>query len=149
MDRSRLQANRDKVVAVANSRAQLWPHPDDGKTAAIRLVTLQYTARCESMRRCNQRATIQRIGAPDRGSVLCGACRHGAMKARLMFLSDRNRVDLPARGCVSSREHQHEDPIEGGRDRTHRALRLVNDIDVERCWCVLEDRDVVVDEQVD
>ncbi len=28
---------------MTNLGAQLWQHPDDGKTAAIRLVTLKYT----------------------------------------------------------------------------------------------------------
>ena len=35
---------------MSNLVEQLWRHPDGGKTAAIRLVTLRYTARCEIKR---------------------------------------------------------------------------------------------------
>ncbi len=52
-----------------NLGAQLWRHPDDGKTTTIRLVRLQYTARCESNKHCDQRAAVgvecrDRIGHP-------------------------------------------------------------------------------------
>jgi hypothetical protein len=53
----------------ADLGSALWQHPDHGKTAAIRLVALRYTAPCESNAKCNQRATVgvecrDRIGHP-------------------------------------------------------------------------------------
>jgi hypothetical protein len=47
----------------------LWRHSEEGKTAAIRLVTLKYTAKCESKAKCSQRATVgvecrDKIGHP-------------------------------------------------------------------------------------
>jgi len=55
--------------SMANLGEQLWRDSEDGKTAAIRLVALKYTARCESKVTCSQRATVgvecrDRIGHP-------------------------------------------------------------------------------------
>jgi len=43
---------------MADLGTHLWHHPDDGKTAAIRLVALKYTACCENKARCSRRATV-------------------------------------------------------------------------------------------
>jgi hypothetical protein len=43
---------------MANLGEQLWQHPDDGKTAAIRLVAIKFTAQCASRSKCTKRATI-------------------------------------------------------------------------------------------
>jgi len=43
---------------MANLGEQLWKHPNERKTAAVRLVTLKYTAPCESNAKCPQRATV-------------------------------------------------------------------------------------------
>jgi hypothetical protein len=53
-----------RELLTANLGAQLWQYPDDGKTAAIRLV-----ARCASRADCSKRASIMiegrdRIGHP-------------------------------------------------------------------------------------
>ena len=37
---------------MANLGEQLWQHNDQGKTATIRLITLQYTVPCESNVKC-------------------------------------------------------------------------------------------------
>jgi hypothetical protein len=42
---------------MANPAEQLWKHLGEGKTAAVLLVTLHYTAGCESKGRCSKRAT--------------------------------------------------------------------------------------------
>jgi hypothetical protein len=41
---------------MANLGEQLWR--SDGKTAALRLITLKYTAQCESRARCTRRASV-------------------------------------------------------------------------------------------
>jgi hypothetical protein len=43
---------------MANLGEQLWKHPNEGKTAAIRLITLKYTTRCEGKVKCPQRGTV-------------------------------------------------------------------------------------------
>jgi hypothetical protein len=63
---------------IANLGKQLWQHPDDGKTAAIRLVAISFTARCASKALCSKRATIllegrDRIGHPIWHRELCDA----------------------------------------------------------------------------
>jgi hypothetical protein len=54
---------------MSNLGDDLWRHSEEGKTACIRLVTLSYTARCESKRGCSKRATTgiecrDKIGHP-------------------------------------------------------------------------------------
>ena len=54
---------------MTNLGEQLWRHSEEGKTAAIRLIALSYTVRCESKVTCSQRATVgvecrDRIGHP-------------------------------------------------------------------------------------
>ena len=43
---------------MANLGEELWRHFEEGKTAAIRLVRIQYIGQCASKSRCNWRATI-------------------------------------------------------------------------------------------
>ena len=43
---------------MADLGSELWKHPDDGKTAALRLVEISFTARCASRSKCTKRATI-------------------------------------------------------------------------------------------
>jgi hypothetical protein len=47
----------------------MWCQAEDGQTASVRLIRLQYAARCESKKRRNQLATVgvecrDRIGHP-------------------------------------------------------------------------------------
>ena len=61
---------------MADLGAELWKHPDGGRTAAIRLVTIKLTARCASKAKCDRRATIliegrDSIGHPIWHSELC------------------------------------------------------------------------------
>ena len=63
--------------SMANLGEQLWRHADQNKTAAIRLVALKYTVRCESKVACPQRATVglecrDRIGHPIWSKDFCG-----------------------------------------------------------------------------
>ena len=53
---------------MADLGAKLW-QAEDAKTAAIRLVALKYTTRCESKAKCSKRATVgvecrDKIGHP-------------------------------------------------------------------------------------
>jgi hypothetical protein len=54
---------------MANLGDDLWRHAEEGKTASIRLVRVIYTVRCESRKKCDQRATVgvecrDKIGHP-------------------------------------------------------------------------------------
>jgi hypothetical protein len=47
----------------------MWRHAEEGKTASVRLIRLQYSARCESKKPCDHRATVgvecrDKIGHP-------------------------------------------------------------------------------------
>jgi hypothetical protein len=58
--------------------SELWKHRDEGKTAALRLVTLKFTTKCASKVKCTKRATIlikgrDRIGHPIWHRELCDA----------------------------------------------------------------------------
>ena len=61
---------------MADLGSELWRHSEEARTAAIRLVTLKYTAQCESKSKCSKRATIgvecrDRIGHPIWHRELC------------------------------------------------------------------------------
>jgi len=49
---------------MADLGSELWQHPDDGKTAALRLVTIRFTARYASRAKCTRRATTLDAGQP-------------------------------------------------------------------------------------
>jgi len=74
--------------SMANLGEQLWRHADQNKTATIRLVSLKYTAQCESKVACPQRATVgvecrDRIGHPIWRKDFCdGHARPPIARAR-------------------------------------------------------------------
>jgi len=62
----------------ADLGSAIWQYPDHGKTAAIRLIALRYTVRCESRRVCDHRATTgiecrDKIGHPIWRKDFCEA----------------------------------------------------------------------------
>jgi hypothetical protein len=61
---------------MADLGSELWQNPDDGKTAALQLVAISFTAGCASKALCSKRATIllegrDRIGHPIWHRELC------------------------------------------------------------------------------
>ena len=47
-----LDAEKVSLIAMANLGEELWKHPDDGRKASLRLVTLKYTTDCASKAKC-------------------------------------------------------------------------------------------------
>jgi hypothetical protein len=43
---------------MANLGDDMWRHAEEGKTASIRLIRLQYSTRCQSKKHCDHRATV-------------------------------------------------------------------------------------------
>jgi hypothetical protein len=96
---------------MANLGEQLWKHADDGKTAAIRLVTIKFTAQCASRSKCKRRAKIllegrDPIGHPIWHRELCDAhAKPLIARARARGIEVYWHGDPPARWQECSSRH--------------------------------------------